>query len=76
MHSSYEQFVFKNIEFLFSAHISYGKGKYFNQTGFFHKIFQAPNSYVTLRVLPIEFNSHNFNFVRLVFVEISGLFFT
>ena len=27
-----------------------------------------------LRVLPIEFNSHKFSFVRFVFVEISGLF--
>ena len=26
--------------FLFSAHISYGKGKYLNQTGFFYKICQ------------------------------------
>ena len=25
---------------LFSAHISYGKGKYLNQTGFFYKICQ------------------------------------
>ena len=28
------------IHFLFSAHISYGKGKYLNQTGFFYKICQ------------------------------------
>ena len=27
-------------ELLFSAHISYGKGKYLNQTGFFYKICQ------------------------------------
>ena len=27
-------------QFLFSAHISYGKGKYLNQTGFFYKICQ------------------------------------
>ena len=41
---------------------------------FFHKICQAPNLSLTLRVLPIEFNSHKFSFVRFVFVEISGLF--
>ena len=27
-------------QLLFSAHISYGKGKYLNQTGFFYKICQ------------------------------------
>ena len=59
---------------LFSAQISYGKGKYLNQTVFFYKICQAPNLYLTLRVLPIEFNSHKFSFVRFVFVEISGFF--
>ena len=54
--------------FLFSAHISYGKGKYLNQTG------EAPNLYSTLTVLPIEFNSHKFSFVRYVFAEIFALF--
>ena len=41
---------------------------------FFYKICQAPNLYLTLRVLPIEFNSHKLSFVRFVVVEISGLF--
>ena len=40
---------------------------------FLNKIWQAPNLYLTLRVLPTEFNSHKFSFVRFVFVEISGL---
>ena len=30
---------------LFSAHISYGKGKYLNQTGFLLQNLQARNSY-------------------------------
>ena len=30
----------QSLVFLFSAHISYGKGKYLNQTGFFYKICQ------------------------------------
>ena len=63
--------------FLFSAHISYGKGKYSNQTGFFYKICQeliSPKPNLTLWVLPIEFNSHKFSLVRNVFVENSGLF--
>ena len=50
---------------LFSAHISYGKRKYLNQS-FFYKIRQAPNLYLTLRVFPIEINSHKFSFVRFV----------
>ena len=41
---------------------------------FFYKISQAPNLYLTLRLLPIEFNSNKYSFVRFVFVEISGLF--
>ena len=60
--------------FQFSAHISYGKGKYFNQTGFFYKICQASNLYLTLRVLTIEFNSHKFSFVQFVFLNISDFF--
>ena len=59
---------------LFSAHMSYGKGKYLNQTVFYYKICLAPNLYLTLRVLPIEFNSHKFSFVRYVFVEVFGYF--
>ena len=45
---------------LFSALIPHGKGKYLNQIVFFHKICQAPNLYLTLRVLPIEFNSQKY----------------
>ena len=41
---------------------------------FYYKIYRAPNLYLTLRVLPIEFILHNFGFVRFVFVEISGFF--
>ena len=65
--------------FLFSAHISYGKGKYLNQTGFFFFFFFLQNLprfylYLNLRVLPIEFNPHKFSFVRYVFVEIFEVF--
>ena len=63
---------------LFSAHISYGKGKYLNQTGFFFFFLQnLPRFYLylNLRVLPIEFNPHKFSFVRYVFVEIFEVFF-
>ena len=62
-------------EFLFSAHISYGKGKYLNQTGFFF-LQNLPRFYLylNLRVLPIEFNPHKFSFVRYVFVEIFEVF--
>ena len=64
-----------HLEWIFIfPHISYGKGKYLNQTVFFNKICQAPNLYLTLRVLPIEFNSQKFSFVRFVFVDISELF--
>ena len=62
---------------LFSAHISYGKGKYLNQTGFFFFFLQnLPRFYLylNLRVLPIEFNPHKFSFVRYVFVEIFEVF--
>ena len=63
---------------LFSAHISYGKGKYLNQTGFFFFFFlqNLPRFYLylNLRVLPIEFNRHKFSFVRYVFVEIFEVF--
>ena len=65
---------------LFSAHISYGKGKYLNQTGFFFFFFfflqNLPRFYLylNLRVLPIEFNPHKFSFVRYVFVEIFEVF--
>ena len=48
--------------------------KRLNQTGFLNKNGQARNLYLTLRVLPLEFNSHKFSFVRFVFVEVSGLF--
>ena len=60
---------------LFSAHISYGKGKYLNQTGFFF-LQNLPRFYLylNLRVLPIEFNPHKFSFVRYVFVEIFEVF--
>ena len=59
------------LKLLFSAHISYGKGKYLNQTGFFF-LQNLPRFYLylNLRVLPIEFNPHKFSFVRYVFVEI------
>ena len=62
---------------LFSAHISYGKGKYLNQTGFFFFLQNLPRFYLylNLRVLPIEFNPHKFSFVRYVFVEIFEVFF-
>ena len=42
--------------FLFSAHIPYWKGKYLNQT-VFYEICEASNLYLSLRVLPIEFDS-------------------
>ena len=61
-------------DFLFSAHIPYGKGKNSNQMGFFYKICLAPYLYLNLRVLPKEINSHKINFVRFVFMEIFGLF--
>ena len=60
-------------KFLFSVHISYRKGKYLYQTPFFYKICQAPKLYLTLRVLPIKFNSQKISFVQFVFVEISRL---
>ena len=41
---------------------------------FLNKICQAPNLYLTLSVLPIEFNSLKFSFGPFVFVEISELF--
>ena len=54
---------------LFSAYILNEKGKYLKQTVFFiHKICQAPNLYLPLRVLPIAFNSHKFSFVQFVCV--------
>ena len=63
-------------QLLFSAHISYGKGKYLNQTGFFFFLQNLPRFYLylNLRVLPIEFNPHKFSFVRYVFVEIFEVF--
>ena len=70
-------FVLKHEEILlFSAHISYGKGKYLNQTGFFFFLQNLPRFYLylNLRVLPIEFNPHKFSFVRYVFVEIFEVF--
>ena len=64
------------VRLLFSAHISYGKGKYLNQTGFFFFLQNLPRFYLylNLRVLPIEFNPHKFSFVRYVFVEIFEVF--
>ena len=62
---------------LFSAHISYMEKENIQikrVSFFFYKISQAPNLYLTLRVLPIELNSHNFSFVRYVLVKNSGLF--
>ena len=59
---------------LFSPHISYGKGKYLNQTGFFLQNLPRFYLYLNLRVLPIEFNPHKFSFVRYVFVEIFEVF--
>ena len=47
--------------------------KYFKSNGFFFTKF-AKNLCLTLRVLPIEFNSHKLSFVRYVFVEIFGVF--
>ena len=48
--------------------------KIFKSNGFF--LQNLPRIYLclTLRVLPIEFNSHKFSFVRYVFVEIFGVF--
>ena len=34
------ELAFNHMKLLFSAHISYGKGKYLNRTGFFYKICQ------------------------------------
>ena len=62
---------FASFQFLFSAYIPYGKGKYLNQTFFF---YQAQILYSTLRLLPIEFNSLQFTLVQCVFVEIFGVF--
>ena len=47
--------------------------KIFKSNGFFYKICQEFIC-LTLRVLPIEFNSNEFSFVRYVFVEIFGVF--
>ena len=48
--------------------------KIFKSKGFLHKIWQASNLYLTLRVLPIKFNSYKVSFIRFVFVEDSRLF--
>ena len=65
----------QNFNLLFSAHISYGKGKYLNQTVFFLQNLPRFYLYLNLRVLPIKFNPHKFSFVRYVFVEIFEVFF-
>ena len=39
---------FMKTSLLFSAHISYGKGKYFNQTGFFFTKFAMHQIYIQL----------------------------
>ena len=41
---------------------------------FSYKIYQDPNLYLTLRLVPIKYNSHKVSFLRYVFVEISGRF--
>ena len=73
----YLSFILRNTAqiLLFSAHISYGIGKYLNQTGFFLQNLPRFYLYLNLRVLPIEFNPHKFSFVRYVFVEIFEVFF-
>ena len=75
MKTSDEFIILGIFQLLFSAHISYGKGKYLNQTGFFF-LQNLPRFYLylNLRVLPIEFNPHKFSFVRYVFVEIFEVF--
>ena len=47
--------------FIFSALISYGKGKYLNRT-FFLQNFPSTIFILTFMVLPIEFNSHKLSF--------------
>ena len=59
---------------LFSAHISYGKGKYLNQTGFFLENLPRIIVYVIWRSTFTEFNWHKFSSMRYVFVKIFGLF--
>ena len=59
---------------LFSAHISYGKGKYLNQTGFFLQNLPRIIFYVIWRSTFTEFNWHEFSSMRYVFVKIFGLF--
>ena len=69
---STSSFLFPVLKFLFSAHISYGKGKYLNQTVFFFFFFlqNLPRFYLylNLRVLPIEFNPHKFIIFRPYFI--------
>ena len=65
---------FQSALFIFRPYFIHGKGKYLNQTGFFLQNFPRIYLCLTLRVLPIEFNSHKFSFVRYVFVEIFGVF--
>ena len=62
------------LRLLFSAHISYGKGEYLNQTVFFYKICQELIVYVIWRGTFTEFTWHKFSSMRYVFVKIFGLF--
>ena len=62
------------LKFLFSAHISYRKGKYLNQTGFFLQNLPRNIVYVIWRSTFTEFNWHQFSSMRYVFVKIFGLF--
>ena len=59
---------------VFSRHVTTAPCYFQPIFHFFNKICQAPNLYLTLRLLPKEFNSHKFSFVRFVVGEISGLF--
>ena len=43
--------------------------KIFKSNAFCYKICQAPNLILTSRVLPIEFSSRKFSFVRYVFKD-------
>ena len=57
---------------LFSAHISYGKGKYLNQTVFLQNLPRII-VYVIWRSTFTEFNWHKFSSMRYVFVKIFAL---
>ena len=64
----------KLISYYFPSIFHIWERKIFKSNGFF--LQNLPRIYLcsTLRVLPIEFNSHKISFVRYVFEEIFGVF--